>query len=126
MKKILKGILLLMAALVMRETKAQTALRFYYYPKNNVYYSFSEKQYIYVDQGDWKKVDKLPDEIILSSKEKVTMYSMKPEIWQMNADHVDRYRRMSLPRIKLPKNLNDRKALREIYDTYSPFTPAIG
>ena len=78
--------------------KAQL-MRFYYYPKNNIYYNVTSKEYIYNHEGAWTPVSDLPAELEAGGT-RIVMYSMKPDIWQMNEEHLEHYKNYTSPKGK--------------------------
>ena len=67
--------------------------RFYYYPKSNVYYDPVNRQYIYSnDNSNWTTVQRLPSNMDVRNSRRVILYSNSPEVWQMNAQHREKYR----------------------------------
>ncbi|MGZ3924180.1 MAG: hypothetical protein ACXVBJ_10465 [Flavisolibacter sp.] len=67
--------------------------RFYYYPKSNVYYDPVNRQYIYSnDNNNWTTVQRLPSNVAVQNSPRVILYSNSPEVWQMNAQHREKYR----------------------------------
>lgn len=69
--------------------------RFYYYPKTNIYYNVEQKEYIYNNSGSWTNTATLPATISVAGSPRVVMYSMKPDIWQMNDEHVEYYKSLA-------------------------------
>jgi hypothetical protein len=68
-------------------------MRFNYYPKTNVYYDLTNKEYIYNTEGKWVKSPEVPQGYEISNSSRVVMYSMKPDIWAMNDLHVAQYQK---------------------------------
>jgi len=71
---------------------AARQLKFYCYPKANVYYDPANRHYIYDDSGNWTTVQTLPSTINVNGIPRVTVYSSTPEVWQMNAEHKEKYK----------------------------------
>ena len=91
MKKIMIA-LFFFAAVIAGNTAQAQQLRFYYYPKANVYYDPASRQYIYYDNSNWTTVQTLPSTIIVKDVPRVTVYSKTPQVWQMNAEHKEKYK----------------------------------
>jgi hypothetical protein len=95
--------MLLFSVLSLTASAQNQMIRFHYYPKSNVYYEVSNKTYIFLKDDIWVEKQELPKEITLSGNHKITMYSMKREIWLMNEEHVHRYRNIDTPKSKKGK-----------------------
>jgi hypothetical protein len=89
MKKIFFA-LLLIGSLVSMNAGAQQ-LKFYYYPKSNVYYDVTHRHYIYSNNGSWTTVTTLPSGVSVTRTRRVVIYNSGPEVWTQNAMHVKKY-----------------------------------
>lgn len=84
--------LLVLVSTSFLQTVHAQLLRFNYYPKTNVYYDLTHKEYIYNEEGKWLKSADVPEGYEVSNSKRVVMYSMKPDIWAMNELHVAQYK----------------------------------
>lgn len=91
MKKIIFSVLLLFVLSVTNECNAQQGYAYDYYPTGNVYDDLSNQQYIYYTKDCWISVAVLPTSFRIDRKNKVTLCSDVPEVWQYNADHIKQY-----------------------------------
>lgn len=107
MKKSLPVLLIVMVCFF-QSAQAQL-LRFYYYPKSNVYYNVSSKEYIYNHDGAWTPVTDLPEELDVSGSQRIVMYSMKPDVWLMNDEHVEYYHNVTAAKAKKSRLFSFRK-----------------
>ncbi len=107
MKKYLPALLIVMVCFF-QSAQAQL-LRFYYYPKNNVYYNVSTREYIYNHEGTWTPVADLPGEMDVSGSQRIVMYSMKPDVWQMNEEHLEYYHNVTAAKGRKPRLFSFRK-----------------
>ena len=91
MKKLLFALCILFAAAIPISTQAQQ-MKFYYYPKANVYYNPSTKRYIYLENGTWTTVQTLPKKTTIWGIPRVAIYGNDSKIWLKNGDHVVKYK----------------------------------
>ena len=109
MKKIIMALLFILGFALGNNVQAQH-LRFYYYPKSNVYYDPAHKQYIYSSNGSWTTVQTLPASVTVKGDRRVVVYSQTPEVWQQNATHVEKYKNYPEGRAVGYKGTNPNKA----------------
>lgn len=93
-KKALNRILLLIVCIVIvfiscTADNDKGEFEFYYYPKKNVYYDFSNHKYFYSLNGgkSWDSLQNLNEKDPGTLGEKVTLYSSTPDIWRQNNQH---------------------------------------
>src|SRR5437016_3765546 len=67
MKKIIIALVFVFSLISFQQAGAQQ-LRFYYYPKSNVYYDIANHQYIYLNNGTWTTVTTLPSGMIATGR----------------------------------------------------------
>jgi hypothetical protein len=89
MKKIIVALLLVISLMSFQQAGAQQ-LKFYYYPKSNVYYDVANHQYIYLHNGTWTTVTSLPSGMTATGRRVIVRHS-GPEVWTQNSMHVKRY-----------------------------------
>lgn len=108
MKKVLLSAIIATAAIIMSaNANAQsfhanvkcvnTRQAFYYYPKANVYYNVSSRQYFYPRNGGWVSVNFLPINFRITNEPRFTVYHYGPEVWRDNHIHYVTYRRYAEP-----------------------------
>ena len=85
--------LLILVSTSFLQTVHAQLMRFNYYPKTNVYYDLTNKEYIYNEEGKWVKSPEVPEGYEVSNSPRVVMYSMKPDIWAMNDLHQAQYKK---------------------------------
>jgi hypothetical protein len=109
MKKIVLALLLVTGFLFSNETKAQTKVKYYYYPAENIYYNTTSKQYGYAGENDtWLWVTTLPTSTAIADTNRyVVLYSPNDQIWKQNAMHKMKYKDGKLKKVKI-KNEDDR------------------
>jgi len=108
MKKLLPTLIIAFACCLCQSAKAQLQ-RFYYYPKNNVYYNVSTREYIYNHDGGWTPVSDLPEDLSVAGTPRIVMYSMKPDVWQMNEEHLEQYKNYGGGRSRVGRLFSFRK-----------------
>src|SRR5689334_21968617 len=92
MKKIIFALCILFVAAIPISLQAQQ-VKFYYYPKANVYYDPSAKRYIYLENGNWTTVQTLPKKTTIFGIPRVEIFGDKDsKIWEKNSEHVVKYK----------------------------------
>ncbi|MER3470707.1 MAG: hypothetical protein C4330_05070 [Chitinophagaceae bacterium] len=108
MKKIMLALLVVFGMLITNSSQAQTKVKYYYYPQQNVYYNTTSHQYAYSSDVDtWTWVEKLPATTTVTDKDYyVVLYSPNDEIWKQNSVHKMKYKDGQLKKVKTKKEDN--------------------
>lgn len=88
MKKLLISLLLVFAICLV----SQAQFKFYYYPSTNIYYDFTQRRYLYVDNGNWTPVKVLPSKFKGVTGPRYIVYNNAPDIWIANDVHIKKYK----------------------------------
>lgn len=88
----MKNVLLLILLVTATSLTAQAQLKFYYYPSSNVYYNVAQKQYAYLNDGNWTQVSTLPANVKVARTPRYIVYNQTPEVWVKNQTHVKKYK----------------------------------
>ena len=72
----------------------QQRVKFYYYPKSNVYQNTSTNEYWYYDQGNsnWVSVKDLPSTVTLEKDPSYVVYYNGTDVWKDNPQHMKKYK----------------------------------
>lgn len=89
MKKIIVALLLVISLISFQQAGAQQ-LKYYYYPRTNVYYDLANHQYIYLNNGTWTTVTTLPHGLTASGRRVLVRHS-GGNVWVNNATHKQKY-----------------------------------
>jgi hypothetical protein len=90
MKKIIFLLILVISVSAFKADAQQ--LKFYYYPGSNVYYDVANKQYVYVENGNWVTVSKLPARVKVVNTPRYIVYNNDRRVWVNNGVHVKKYK----------------------------------
>ncbi len=75
------------------DNKQKREVKFYYYPKTNVYFDVAKKKYIYsLDGGKtWGNISSLSDKEPVTLGKRLIIYSAVDSIWKQNEAHRKQY-----------------------------------
>ena len=89
MKKIIIALVFAFSLISFQQAGAQQ-LRFYYYPKSNLYYDTAGHPYYCLNNGTWIRVTALPSGMTVTGRRVIIRHS-GPDVYAQNAMHVKRY-----------------------------------
>lgn len=93
MKRTFFGILLLFA--IATKVEAQEAIKYWYYPAQNVYFNEESGNYWFYDESrvEWVEASRLPAWLTMTDNDARYEISYKgPKVWKDNKKHKEKYK----------------------------------